>query len=249
MGPVHSLLVWCSRWSWPHPTPCYYGTVNGAVPKPTGWQIDPIPENLIGRIIKPCYRSAVQYPAISTGSTRDHEVPRAQGEPWPSVGLVAHDARSGVSSSVVVDWWPESISASESRRSETCWRDVMKLPQRPVKSFKATAPNSRVSASTTKSSRPHPDVPASESNQDPAPRLLRLREVQRRVSLSRATIWRLERRGEFPKRHRVSAGAVAWLERDIDQWIEKVARGERETSDEKPRIEEKLPRGKSARFK
>jgi prophage regulatory protein len=38
--------------------------------------------------------------------------------------------------------------------------------------------------------------------------------------LSRSTIWRLERRGVFPRHRRISPNAVAWLEQDVSAWIE-----------------------------
>jgi prophage regulatory protein len=50
-------------------------------------------------------------------------------------------------------------------------------------------------------------------------RLLRFPAVRERTGLSRSTIWRLERRGEFPRHHRISANAVAWLEEDVAAWI------------------------------
>lgn len=46
-------------------------------------------------------------------------------------------------------------------------------------------------------------------------RLLRCRKVDRRTGLSRSSIWRLEHRGAFPKRSRVSVNVVAWVERDV----------------------------------
>ena len=52
------------------------------------------------------------------------------------------------------------------------------------------------------------------------PRLLRFPAVRERTGLSRSTIWRLERRGEFPKHHRISPNVVAWVEEDIHMWIE-----------------------------
>jgi prophage regulatory protein len=52
-----------------------------------------------------------------------------------------------------------------------------------------------------------------------APKLLRFPAVRERTGLSRSTIWRLERQGAFPKHHRISANAVAWVEEDIANWI------------------------------
>jgi prophage regulatory protein len=53
----------------------------------------------------------------------------------------------------------------------------------------------------------------------PALRLLRFAAVRERTGLPRSTIWRLERRGTFPRHHRISANAVAWIEDDIANWI------------------------------
>lgn len=50
-------------------------------------------------------------------------------------------------------------------------------------------------------------------------KLLRLPAVRERTGLSRSTIWRLERQGAFPRHHRISANAVAWVEDDIAKWI------------------------------
>ena len=51
-------------------------------------------------------------------------------------------------------------------------------------------------------------------------KLLRFPAVRERTGLSRSTIWRLERRGEFPKHHRISPNVVAWVEEDVTSWIE-----------------------------
>ena len=60
---------------------------------------------------------------------------------------------------------------------------------------------------------------------------LRRREVQKRTSLSNSTIWRLESRGEFPRRRKISPGAVAWLQSEIEAWI-----AERECAVNKPEL-------------
>ena len=39
------------------------------------------------------------------------------------------------------------------------------------------------------------------------------------TSLSRTTRWRMERRGEFPKRVRLSPGRVGWRQAEIEAWI------------------------------
>jgi prophage regulatory protein len=51
-------------------------------------------------------------------------------------------------------------------------------------------------------------------------RLLRFPVVRERTGLSRSTIWRLERRGEFPKHYRIAPNVVAWSEQEVSNWIE-----------------------------
>lgn len=61
------------------------------------------------------------------------------------------------------------------------------------------------------------------------PRLLRRGEVERMVGLRRSTIYARMAAGAFPRPIRLrgkiaaSAGAVAWLEADIVQWIDECA--------------------------
>lgn len=50
-------------------------------------------------------------------------------------------------------------------------------------------------------------------------RLLRLPEVRQLVGLSRATIYRLMRRGEFPAAVKLTDHAVAWRASDVLAWI------------------------------
>lgn len=49
--------------------------------------------------------------------------------------------------------------------------------------------------------------------------LLRLPDVRRRVALSRATIYRLMRVGQFPAAVRLTTRSVAWRAADVDHWI------------------------------
>ena len=54
--------------------------------------------------------------------------------------------------------------------------------------------------------------------------LIRIREVRRRTGFSRSTIWRLERRGEFPRRVKLGPNSVAWYLAEVEGWIkEKLA--------------------------
>lgn len=50
--------------------------------------------------------------------------------------------------------------------------------------------------------------------------LIRMKEVQRRTGLARATIYRLMKRGAFPRPVRLITHSVAWRQHQIDAWIE-----------------------------
>lgn len=52
-----------------------------------------------------------------------------------------------------------------------------------------------------------------------SPRILRRQEVERRVGLSKPTLYRRIERGEFPKPVPLGPRAVGWLSTEIDQWI------------------------------
>ena len=49
--------------------------------------------------------------------------------------------------------------------------------------------------------------------------LLRIREVVKLTGLSRMTIYRMEKAGDFPSRRRLGKNSVAWLEADVETWI------------------------------
>ncbi len=50
-------------------------------------------------------------------------------------------------------------------------------------------------------------------------KLLTQKQVVDLVGLSRTTIWRLERAGQFPRRRQVSTKAVRWNKAEIEDWI------------------------------
>jgi prophage regulatory protein len=52
-----------------------------------------------------------------------------------------------------------------------------------------------------------------------ARRVVRERECRRLTGLSRTTRWDLERKGQFPRRHRITAHSVGWLECEVQEWI------------------------------
>lgn len=50
-------------------------------------------------------------------------------------------------------------------------------------------------------------------------KLLRLPQVVAITGLSRMTIYRMERRREFPHRVQLGLNSVTWREDDVDAWI------------------------------
>lgn len=50
--------------------------------------------------------------------------------------------------------------------------------------------------------------------------ILRTAKLQTYVGLSRTTIWRLEKSGQFPKRVRLGQNSVGRLKGDVDTWLE-----------------------------
>lgn len=49
--------------------------------------------------------------------------------------------------------------------------------------------------------------------------LLSRRDVETRTGLSRASIYRLMRQGQFPEPYRVGRAAVRWPAAEIAQWV------------------------------
>lgn len=48
----------------------------------------------------------------------------------------------------------------------------------------------------------------------------RQREVEKQTSLSRVTLWRMSKRGEFPQRVQLSPGRVGYVAAEVDAWLE-----------------------------
>lgn len=50
--------------------------------------------------------------------------------------------------------------------------------------------------------------------------IIRPRNLPTETGLSKTTIWRLERAGDFPARIRLSAGAVGYRRSEVKAWLE-----------------------------
>ena len=55
-------------------------------------------------------------------------------------------------------------------------------------------------------------------------RMICWKELHQRVGLSYSTIRRLERKGRFPKRVRLSDNRVAWVLREVFEWMDEKKR-------------------------
>ncbi len=50
--------------------------------------------------------------------------------------------------------------------------------------------------------------------------ILRMPQVIAATGLSRMTIYRLKKRGQFPSRVQLSLNAIGWLKDEVDKWLE-----------------------------
>jgi len=57
-------------------------------------------------------------------------------------------------------------------------------------------------------------------NKTTAEKLLVLSQVREIVPYSASHIWRLERSGQFPRRVRLGENRVAWLQSEVNSWVE-----------------------------
>lgn len=69
-------------------------------------------------------------------------------------------------------------------------------------------------------------------NENTGRRVIRKRELLKMIPLSDVTVWRLEKKGEFPKRFTLGGRAVGWFADEIDEWLDqKSIRRETENED------------------
>lgn len=54
-------------------------------------------------------------------------------------------------------------------------------------------------------------------------KMLRERQVKDLTGLSRVTRWRMESRGEFPRKIKLSERCIGWNEAEIQEWLQKRA--------------------------
>lgn len=52
---------------------------------------------------------------------------------------------------------------------------------------------------------------------------LRTRDVLKLLNISRSTLFRLEKKGLFPKRIKIGDRAIGWIEKEVSEWMKKKA--------------------------
>ena len=57
-------------------------------------------------------------------------------------------------------------------------------------------------------------------NENTGRRVIRKRELFKMIPLSDVTVWRMERKGEFPKRFTLGGRAVGWFADEIAEWLD-----------------------------
>ena len=62
------------------------------------------------------------------------------------------------------------------------------------------------------------------------PRFIDLKEVIKMTSLKTTSIYSMMKKGNFPKSIKITSDRVAWLESDIEDWINKKIKQQQENS-------------------
>jgi len=71
----------------------------------------------------------------------------------------------------------------------------------------------------------HQPMPMQSSAGSAPAKMINSHVVEAITGLSRSTLWRAERRGDFPARRRLSVGRVAWDEGEVLAWVASRPRG------------------------
>lgn len=67
--------------------------------------------------------------------------------------------------------------------------------------------------------------PNKEVDMDTSNRILRLPEVMEKTGVRRSSVYAWMKDGSFPKQIKMGMRASGWIEREIDEWIERRASG------------------------
>ena len=56
------------------------------------------------------------------------------------------------------------------------------------------------------------------------PKVLSIKQLTEVTGLSAVTVWRKEKKGEFPARRQLGPRRVGWLAREVEDWLEATPR-------------------------
>lgn len=65
-------------------------------------------------------------------------------------------------------------------------------------------------------------------------KLIRINELMRITGLSMSTIMRMERKGTFPRRRKISSQAMGWLSDEVEAWMKNLPVTPKGTNPAKP---------------
>ena len=77
------------------------------------------------------------------------------------------------------------------------------------------------------------------------PRLITMKDIVKTTSLSKATIYREIRKGNFPQKIKIGERRVAWKEAEVLDWLAKQDNPEGEMIDTFARVAKEMAEGKS----
>lgn len=77
------------------------------------------------------------------------------------------------------------------------------------------------------------------------PLVARKADLRPLLGISEAVAFRLEKRGEFPKRRQLADGSVGWLVRELEAWAESRPLAEGRMRGEETRLRRKRERAKA----
>jgi predicted DNA-binding transcriptional regulator AlpA len=116
---------------------------------------------------------------------------------------------------------PESDQGTSEAEATSATGKVKPAAAAQTRRKEITAADEPVSPDPAEPQRSAATTPETSAHRPGGPgRMLRQKEVCKVTGLSRTSIWRIEKRGEFPERRKLGRQAVGWLESEVLAWID-----------------------------
>lgn len=68
-------------------------------------------------------------------------------------------------------------------------------------------------------------MPGNPDEKKPPRNILPVKLAEQKVGFTRLTMWRMEKKGNFPKRVQLTGKKIGWFEDELDEWLESRPRG------------------------